>query len=95
MHRRKNGTLDPSQHYDKRYVKTNLKDDSKRPAWGQGNRDGSNSGEKVSKYKSNLIVKARVDTGLSSLAKKHVHQQSARSIGVTGTIEEENDNEVT
>ena len=90
-HRRKNGTIDPSQHYERRYIRTNNKDDNRRPAWGQGGRDGSNSTERVSKYKSNSLIKARVDTGLSSLAKKNQCVMSSRSIGITGAIEEEKD----
>ena len=54
--KRKNGTLDPTQHYDKGY-RRNEKGDNKRPAWGQGNKDSNTSNsERVSKYKSKINV---------------------------------------
>jgi hypothetical protein len=43
----------------------------------------------VSRYKANLIVKARVDTGLNSQVKRPHHSLSSKSLAQPTAIEEE------
>lgn len=67
------------------------KDANKKPAWGQGGANNQYQTEKISKYKANLIVKARVDTGLNASLRKTQNTQSSRSLAIEPINEEKED----